>query len=1184
MNVMEISDAKNVVIGGFRNVVGNIHVGDIFYSSNAESPGDPPQSDLPPPSEDIGYPQYPYIGLRPFDRGDARIFFGRNKDILALLTLIESETADQIILLSGQSGVGKSSILKAGVTTRLEKTWPIHFIGPQVGIPLMTTIQRGLSNIPATNDKQLIVFDQVEEIFTIAGERANSKKQGLGETIKEWIDQNHKAKFILSYRKEYSAELELSLTTSGLNFTKVYLSPLDPMGVQEAIVGIMTDSVARIKYRLTIDKRVKDNIVAVISQDKESNIAPALQVLLRRLWDIAVAESEETRVINEAVYEKINGILLEDFLKEQIQVIRKSYPQFVESGLILDILEYFVTADSTADRHSWSEIASRYGHIPDVKAYVEVLKDSYLLTDVPGDSAAVRLTHDALAPLVLQLFHNSNYPGQIARRILEFRSHKEMFVGDNEWYLTAGEDDIIEAGKAGMRACPAGELELIIKSKERRLKEEQVIKDLKNIEEKSRRERRRTKKILVWGSISVVFVVLVLGFVQQSITATQERVRKSASLSTESILGVGQDLNRSFETAMRALSYDSNSFARNALFSAYDYKPFFYKDSVYFSPFYRIIDSSGKFGEGPYTAVFSPDGRFIIAPGRRDGHAATLVVYDLNGRVVRKLTGHEDDIQKIDIRERQMVSVGWDGKAILWNIAGEPKNWKMSRTILRGDEQLGSVAFSHDGSKVLIGGDNAYLYDSSGNLIHLFKTKKSPDGVAFSADGKYLCIGDGSKAEVYDSEFHMVSELVGHDLDIRDVHFSPVEDLIVTASNDQTARIWNVSGTLISTLYGHADEVRSAEFSNDGKYIVTSSNDDKIDLWSVKRHALLTEFIGYQSDVSDCHFSPGSMSLVSAGGDGTVRLWDIRQKPVQTFRHYSKGVKHACFSSSNSFLAMATQDSLYIWNVTGKRPDTVVAMVVGGIDFSSDSSLLLLSGKNLLKWDLRHRPVKIRTFQESVYAVKAIGADKIAVSSRDSLILLNANGDKIDGISVSGQINLIQASNSGNSFIVAAGDLLSDRLILWIPGRQPKTLYDDHEKYVQSAAISSDGSEIAIGQFGGDVKIVDSAGKVTGTINTGLKLVDINAVGFSTSNDLFVLMEGDLVLYDRAFTEYLKIGSGTGILDPLLAKGILSSDGKHVFSFADGDPVSAYGYTELWDLDIPSLISVYRSIRKTASK
>src|SRR3954447_8507825 len=61
-------------------------------------------------------PQSPYPGLSPYDEGDSALFFGRRAECeLVVANLLTS----RLTVLYGPSGVGKSSLLRAGVIPRL---------------------------------------------------------------------------------------------------------------------------------------------------------------------------------------------------------------------------------------------------------------------------------------------------------------------------------------------------------------------------------------------------------------------------------------------------------------------------------------------------------------------------------------------------------------------------------------------------------------------------------------------------------------------------------------------------------------------------------------------------------------------------------------------------------------------------------------------------------------------------------------------------------------------------------------------------------------------------------------------------------------------------------------------------------------------------------------------------------
>lgn len=76
---------------------------------------------LPPRSQDVpdrGVPECPYVGLVPFDKEDAAYFFGRERESDLIVANL---TASRLTLLYAASGVGKTSVLRAGVLPRLHR-------------------------------------------------------------------------------------------------------------------------------------------------------------------------------------------------------------------------------------------------------------------------------------------------------------------------------------------------------------------------------------------------------------------------------------------------------------------------------------------------------------------------------------------------------------------------------------------------------------------------------------------------------------------------------------------------------------------------------------------------------------------------------------------------------------------------------------------------------------------------------------------------------------------------------------------------------------------------------------------------------------------------------------------------------------------------------------------------------
>ncbi len=84
--------------------------------------------------------------------------------------------------------------------------------------------------------------------------------------------------------------------------------------------------------------------------------------------------------------------------------------------------------------------------------------------------------------------------------------------------------------------------------------------------------------------------------------------------------------------------------------------------------------------------------------------------------------------------------------------------------------------------------------------------------------------------------------LSGHEGGVLYAGFSPDGRLLVTASNDRTARLWSAeTADELAILRGHTAGVNHAAFSPDGRRVVTASDDSTARLWWVLVSDLLAQ-------------------------------------------------------------------------------------------------------------------------------------------------------------------------------------------------------------------------------------------------------------------------------------------------------------------------------------------------------
>ena len=448
-------------------------------------------------------PPEPYLHLKWFEEKDAELFFGRGREIRALHDMVTSPDHAPVILFSGQTGVGKSSMLAAGVIPRLRASFKVLYARCETDLDLLGSLAMALQVdqpdlakteeiYEAWRDREyssgkplLLVLDQLEEVFS------NHNHEWVIESLKAFFralnelfrDRSHRlqGKLILGFRKEWLPELETSCREARQHFTKFFLKRLDREGTIEAIEGVVRSEYLQRYYGLKIDSGLAAKICEDLLDDQDSPLAPTLQILLTKMWDKAYEENPHEPRIKKSDYDKLKkeGILLSDFLDEQLLELKKWNPEASESGLVLDVLAQHTLAQmEMASTRTEAYLEKRYAHKKElIPQLLKECQKRYLLVPLKIKQkdeihSATRLAHDTLAPLIRYRHRNSALPGQRAIRILENRA---VDWEDGKFGAPLSETNltIAEAGQYGMRARTDDEERLIDASIDARAKRQQ---------------------------------------------------------------------------------------------------------------------------------------------------------------------------------------------------------------------------------------------------------------------------------------------------------------------------------------------------------------------------------------------------------------------------------------------------------------------------------------------------------------------------------------------------------------------------------------------------------------------------------------------------------------------------------------------------------------------------------------
>ena len=123
----------------------------------------------------------------------------------------------------------------------------------------------------------------------------------------------------------------------------------------------------------------------------------------------------------------------------------------------------------------------------------------------------------------------------------------------------------------------------------------------------------------------------------------------------------------------------------------------------------------------------------------------------------------------------------------------------------------------------------------------------------------------------------IINRLEGHSEKINYIAVEPKGQLLASASDDNTAKIWGFNGELKTTLTGHEDGVNYVAFSPDGQLIATASKDKTIKLWNWQGE-LVETFTEHQGSVLAVNFSHDGQLLASSSEDQKLRIWNLETK------------------------------------------------------------------------------------------------------------------------------------------------------------------------------------------------------------------------------------------------------------------------------------------------------------------
>jgi WD40 repeat protein len=1069
-------------------------------------------------------PESPFRHLAWFDREHAEVFFGRPVQIREIFNRITDPDARPILLFYGQSGVGKSSVLAAGLLPRLEFSHSVHYLRRKAQLGLLGTLMEALDaafgELGAAWHKAeakagrplLVILDQIEEVFT----RPDADRPAELETFLNGLDaifgcpaKRPQGRLILSFRKEWMPEIDARLAERHLPRGYLFLEGLDRAGVIAAVSGASRSERLCTAYGLQIDQGLAEEIADDLLADPDSPIAPTLQILLTKLWDEARHQNRSQPRFTRSLYLKLKreGFLLKDFLDHQLADLEQWRPLIVQSGLALDLLAFHTTPKGTAAERHERELLETYTHVEDgLRDIVQRCKDTYLLTDAADSQEGslikgTRLAHDTLAVLVREQFDESDKPGQRARRIVESRA-AEWRNGATGAVLDETDLEVVETGSGGMRHWTSDERRLVNAS--RRARERQ-------------QRRRQRLKAMTWIGLTVVVGAGLFAGWQWWRAEQQRQVAEEQQHQAEQQKKAAERQERIATARMQASQAQviADTYPERALLLAAE-------------AIKRPLEADGIRLGGVETALRSllgaTGGRrlaecadFSIEPLAFDhqGHwlaagnmSDAACLWDLQNPTARPtlLRGHMGNVENLafDPLGRWLATTDLMGEVRLWDL----RNPVVEPTVLPEKGYATSdLAFDPSGHWLATG-------DSSGNVrvwdllnltakptVLLGNEDEVVDRLIFDSRGRWLatCAQSSRSARLWNVANFAAKPVVlsGHKDAITAMAMDPQGRWLATDSGDKTARIWNLDRPSDKPLVLEVPEHGGSylAFSPRGRWLATPGRGTAVRLWDLKNPAAEpTELPGIDDWATHLTFDPKGRWLATAGSGHQpghrwdLGLWDLRNpsaKPVVLRAHEGEVTTLAVDPQGRWFATGSSDGSLRLWDIASPPAEPLILRahlgVVSTLAFDSRGRWLATGSLDHTArlWDLQNLAAGPQVLSGHENIVNILAFDPkgrwLATGSDDRTARLwDIENPTTEPVILRGHdsvVNVLAFDPQGRRLATGSDDGTVRLWNLRDPAAEPTVLRGHEVEEVKTLAFSREGQWLATGSSDGTVRL-----------------------------------------------------------------------------------------------------------------
>ena len=400
----------------------------------------------------------PFKFLDAYGQDDRAVFFGRDEEIETFYRLLGES---RLVLVYGQSGTGKTSLIQCGLTSKFSPTnWLPVFV--RRADDLNNALLQALNALAITPLAQnatvpqavrsvyldhlrpvFLIFDQFEELYVLG---TKAEQDQFYETIQALLGTDVSCRIIVSLREEYLALLDpFERAVPSLFDKRLRVETMTHSNIEKVILGTTAAHGIGLEHGA-------DTARKIIAQLDEKHVGIALaylQVYLDHLWRGAIAAGASDPVtFTDAQVEEAGqlGDIMAGFLDEQeaaLQAQLEAGGSGIAKGGVARLLDEFVTLSGTKQPSTAAEITARLpSSAPWLQAALTALQSRRLLRLV-GDH--YEIAHDALAARIAERRSRERKDLLEIKKIIADRREG---VSRNNTYLTSDELTMVKRAAA----------------------------------------------------------------------------------------------------------------------------------------------------------------------------------------------------------------------------------------------------------------------------------------------------------------------------------------------------------------------------------------------------------------------------------------------------------------------------------------------------------------------------------------------------------------------------------------------------------------------------------------------------------------------------------------------------------------------------------------------------------------